>query len=130
MGYYHRWEEFPQKGVSYLHGLPNTEGIKVRIMSTERMMMTQVQVSGGGKIPRHYHEAEQLMIIQKGKARVSTGKCKEFKDLGPGDIWVVPANELHGVEYVGDCEALEIVSPPRPDNFSEYVMKHTFFEEE
>lgn len=130
MGYYHRWEEFPQKSVSYLNGLPNTEGVKIRIMSTAKMMMTQVQVTGGGKIPRHYHEAEQLMTIQEGKARVTTGKSKETHNLGPGDIWVVPFGELHGVEYVGDCEALEIVSPPRPDNFSEYVMKHTFFEEE
>jgi len=119
----------PAKNVSYLRGLANSEGIKIRVMSTERMMMTQVRVTGGGHVPRHYHMAEQLMLIQKGKAHVSTGESKEIKELGPGDIWVVPANTVHGVDYVGDVEALEIVSPPRLDNFSEYVMSHTFFEE-
>ena len=73
MGYYHRWEEFPQKTVSYLKGMANTDNIKIRIMSSERMMLTQVLVEGGGKIPRHHHEAEQLMVIQKGQARVTTG---------------------------------------------------------
>ena len=35
-----------------------------------------------------------------------------------------------GVEYLGDVEALEIVSPPRMDNFIGYTIKHTFFEDE
>jgi hypothetical protein len=37
---------------------------------------------------------------------------------------------MHGVEYLGDVEALEIVSPPRRDNFIGYTIKHTFFEGE
>ncbi len=129
MGNYHRWEDFPQKTVSYLKGVPNTENIKIRIMASERMMMTQVVVDGGGKIPRHYHEAEQIMIIQKGRALVTTGDSPA-RELGPGDIWVVPSNVVHGVEYIGKVEALEMVSPPRLDNFTGYVISHTFFEEE
>ncbi len=129
MGNYHRWEDFPQKTVSYLGGMPNTENIKIRIMASERMMLTQVIVEGSGTIPRHHHEAEQIMVIQKGRARVTTGDNKA-QELGPGDIWVVPSNVVHGVEYIGYVEALEMVSPPRLDNFTGYVMKHTFFEKE
>jgi hypothetical protein len=33
------------------------------------------------------------------------------------------------VEYIGDCEALEAVSPLRLDNFIGYTIKHTFFDE-
>ncbi len=128
MGYYHRWEEFPQKTVSYLKGMPNTDNIKIRIMSSERMMLTQVIVEGSGTIPRHHHEAEQIMVIQKGRAHVTTGDNKA-QELGPGDIWVVPSNVVHGVEYIGDVEALEMVSPPRLDNFTGYVISHTFFED-
>ncbi len=130
MGTYHRFEEFPQKIVSYLQGRPESEGIKIRILSSERIMLTEVRVTGGGIVPRHFHEAEQIMIIQKGKARVTTGKSKEVRDLKSGDIWIVPANTMHGVEYLGDVEALEIVSPPRLDNFIGYTIKHTFFEGE
>ena len=47
----------------------------------------------------------------------------------PGDIWVVPANVTHGIEYIGDCEALEAVSPLRLDNFTGYTIQRTFFDE-
>jgi quercetin dioxygenase-like cupin family protein len=128
MGTVHRWEDFPQKTVSYLAGRPNSEGIKIRIISTERIMVTEVKVQGGATIPRHYHEAEQIMMIQKGEARVTTSK-EPPRLLKAGDIWIVPSNTLHGVEYLGDVEATEIVSPPRLDNFTGYTIKHTFFEE-
>jgi len=112
-----------------LAGVANTENIKIRIMASERIMLTQVTVEGGGTIPRHYHEAEQIMIIQKGKARVTTGDNK-VHELGPGDIWVIPSNVVHGVEYIGDVQGLEMVSPPRLDNFTGYVISHTFFEDQ
>ncbi len=129
MGYYHNWEEFPQKGVSYLAGRPSAENLKIRIMASERMMLTHISVRGGAAISRHYHEAEQIILIEKGLARVSTGKSLEVRELGPGDIWIVPSNMVHGVEYIGDVQALEIVSPIRLDNFTGYVASHTFFEE-
>ena len=128
MGYYHRWEEFPQRGVSYLQGLPNSGGLKIRIMASERMMFTQISVKGGAKIPRHHHEAEQVVFVFKGKVRVTTGN-EPPRVLEPGDIWVIPSNVTHGVEYLGDCEALEAVSPLRMDNFIGYTIKHTFFDE-
>jgi quercetin dioxygenase-like cupin family protein len=128
MGYFHRWEEFPQRGVSYLQGLPNSEGLKIRIMASERMMFTQISVTGGARIPRHHHEAEQVVFVFKGKVRVTTGD-EPPRVLGPGDIWVIPSNVTHGVEYMGDCEALEAVSPLRLDNFIGYTVQHTFFDE-
>lgn len=129
MATYHRWEDFPQKSISYLAGRPNADAIKIRIVSTERIMLTEIAVKGGGTIPRHYHEAEQIILMKKGQALVTTG-MEPPRLLKAGDIWVVPSNVMHGLEYRGDVEALEIVSPPRMDNFSEYTIKHTFFEEE
>ncbi|MBM4330420.1 MAG: cupin domain-containing protein [Deltaproteobacteria bacterium] len=129
MGTYHRWEDFPQRTVSYLAGRPNSEGIQIRILSAERIMLTQIVVRGGGTVPRHRHEAEQIILLQKGEARVTTGR-ESPRVLRAGDIWIVPSNTMHGVEYLGDVDALEIVSPPRMDNFIGYTIKHTFFEKE
>jgi quercetin dioxygenase-like cupin family protein len=129
MATFHRWEDFPQRTISYLAGRPNAEAIKIRILSTERIMLTEITVKGGGNVPRHYHGAEQVILIQKGEARVSTGK-ESPRLLKAGDIWIVPSNTMHGIEYLGDVEALEIVSPPRMDNFVGYTIKHTFFEGE
>lgn len=127
MGTYHRWEDFPQRQVSYLAGMANSENIKIRILSSEKIMLTEIRVKGGGFIPRHYHEAEQIIIMQKGEAKVTTGD-DPLRLIKEGDIWIVPSNTMHGVEYLGDVEALEIVSPPRLDNFVGYTIKHTFFE--
>ena len=127
MATYHRWEDFPQKTISYLAGLPNADAIKIRILSTERSMLTEIIVKGGGTIPRHRHEAEQIIIMKKGEALVTTG-TEPPRLLKDGDIWIVPSNTMHGLEYQGDVEALEIVSPPRMDNFTGYTIKHTFFD--
>ena len=91
-------------------------------------MLTDIRVKGGGTVPRHRHLAEQIILIQKGEARVTTGK-EPPRLLKAGDIWIVPSDIMHGVEYLGDVEALEIVSPPRLDNFIGYTIPHTFFEE-
>ena len=106
MGTFHRWEDFPQRTVSYLAGRPNSDGIKIRILSTERIMLTEIKVQGGGTIPRHYHEAEQVIGVQKGEARVTTGK-EPPRLVKAGDIWVVPSNTMPGGEYLGDAEPLK-----------------------
>ena len=126
MGYYHRWEEIPEQTAYYLQGNPDCAGIKSRRIATDRIMVSKITVKGGAQIPRHYHEAEQIMFIQKGQARVTTGD-ETVHPLGPGDIWVVPSNVVHGVQYIGDVEALEVVSPPRLDTLIGYVIPHTFF---
>ena len=124
VGYYHRWEDFPERGIYYLPGME----IKVRIMSSERMMLTDIKAKKGVHIDMHRHEAEQIILLSKGLMRVRTAR-EPPKVLNPGDIWVVPANCPHGVDYIEDTEALEIVSPPRLDNFVGYTVSHTFFEE-
>lgn len=129
MATFHRWDDFPQRTISYLAGRPDADAIKIRILSTERIMLTEINVIGGGTIPRHRHEAEQIILMRKGEARVTTGK-EPPRLLRAGDIWIVPANTMHGIEYMGDVEALEVVSPPRMDNFVGYTIKQTFFEGE
>ncbi|HTU03822.1 MAG TPA: cupin domain-containing protein [Candidatus Sulfotelmatobacter sp.] len=126
MGHYHRWEDFPERGVYYLPGME----IKVRIMSSERMMLTNINAKKGVHIGMHHHEAEQIILLYKGEMRVRMHKSdSEPRTLKPGDIWIVPSNCPHAVDYVQDTEALEIVSPPRLDNFVGYTVSHTYFED-
>jgi quercetin dioxygenase-like cupin family protein len=129
MGFYHRWEEFPEFTAYYLKENPDCAGIKSRKIATDRMMVSNIRVKGGAKIPRHYHDAEQIVLIHKGLARVTTGD-KKVHTLGPGGIWVVPSNVVHSVQYVGDTEAIEVVSPPRVDTLVGYLVPHTFLVKE
>ncbi len=129
MGYYFKWEDFPEREVSYLKGLPESSKLRVRIMSAEKIMITQVDARKGAHVGKHRHEAEQILIIFKGQMRVTTGK-EPPRVIGPGNIWVVPSNCPHGAEYIEDTEALEVVSPIRLDNFTGYTISHTFFEDD
>lgn len=70
-----------------------------------------------------------MFLLFKGKMRVTSAN-EEPRELSPGDIWVLPSNTPHSVEYIEDTDALEIVSPIRLDNFIGYTVRHTFFEDE
>jgi len=129
MGYYYRWEEFPEREVSYLQGMPESSMLLIRIMSGEKIMLTKINAKQGACVPNHHHEAEQIFLLFKGKMRVTSAN-ESPRELSPGDIWVLPSNCPHSVEYIEDTDALEIVSPIRLDNFIGYTVKHTFFEDE
>ncbi len=128
MGYYHEWEDFPEREISYLRGRSESSKLLVRIMNSEKIMVTNIKARKGAFVPLHHHEAEQIILVFKGKIRAITGKDSS-KNLGPGGIWVVPSNHPHRVEYIEDTEAVEVVSPPRLDNFIGYTIPHTFFDE-
>ena len=126
MGYYHRWEDFPLREIGYLQGRPDSSKLLVRIMSSSKMMVTQINAKKGAFVPLHHHEAEQIILVSKGEMRGIMDGSSQL--LGPGGIRVVPANMPHSVEYVEDTDAIEIVSPIRLDNFVGYTIQHTFFD--
>lgn len=127
MGYYYRWEDFPEKQVSYLKDSSDVDKLLISIMSTSNIMLTKINAKKGANVPRHHHVAEQIFIVYKGKMRVTTADG-EPKIIGDGDIWVCPSNCPHSVDYLEDTDALEIVSPIRMDNFTGYTISHTFFD--
>ena len=127
MGYYYHWDDFPLREIGYLKGRPGSSKLLVRIMSSSRIMVTQINAKQGASVPLHHHEAEQIIIVSRGQIRVITGK-DEPRLLGPGGIWVIPSNEPHSVEYIEDTDAIEMVSPIRLDNFDGYAISHTFFD--
>jgi quercetin dioxygenase-like cupin family protein len=129
MKYYHRWEEFPEREVSYLRGMPESSKLLIRIMSGEKIMLSKINAKKGARVPNHHHEAEQIFVIYNGKIRVTTEQ-EPPRIIALGDIWVVPSNCPHSLEYIEDTDALEIVSPIRLDNFIGYTIRHTFFEDE
>lgn len=124
---YYRWEDFPEKEVSYLKGTPDADKLLITILSTQNIMLSKINAKKGASVPRHHHAAEQIFLVYKGKMRVTTG-TDETRILNEGDIWVCPSNCPHSVDYIENTDALEIVSPIRMDNFTGYTISHTFFE--
>lgn len=60
--------------------------------------------------PQHSHTTEEVMYILSGSVNVSVKG--EIKTLHPGDVLIVPANTLHGIENAGDSSAEWLIISP------------------
>lgn len=80
----------------------------------------QGRLEPGGTASRHMHrEAWQIILFQKGRARVELGDGIA-QEVGPGTVVRIPPMMPHYVEILGDetAELIVIYSPPvGPDGF-------------
>ncbi len=80
----------------------------------------QGRLEPGGTASRHLHrEAWQIILFQKGRARVELGDGV-VQEVGPGTVVRIPPMMPHYVEILGDeaAELIVIYSPPvGPDGF-------------
>lgn len=80
----------------------------------------QGRLEPGGTASRHLHrESWQIILFQKGRARVELGD-DVVQEVGPGTVVRIPPMTPHHVEILGDepAELLVIYSPPvGPDGF-------------
>jgi len=124
MGFYHKWEELPEVQGHYLLEKIGKSPV-ARLISGAQVMVLSVKAPAGIPALMHYHEAEQMVIISKGKLKAFT-KGLEPRIIGEGDIWVIPSNVPHGADILEDSEYLEICSPVRLDMLPGYVVSHTY----
>lgn len=102
--YYLNWNQVPK--VEALPGMFRT------VISGEKAMLSRIQAKAGVLVPEHRHASEQVAWLMTGKMRVATAGGEQ-KILGPGDVWLIPANALHSAEYLEDTEMIEAFSPIR-----------------
>lgn len=117
--HYFKWDQFPE-----VEAMP---GIFRRVLSGENVMLSLVRATAGARVGNHYHEAEQVSWIIKGRMRVTTDRGEEHI-ITAGDVWVIPANAVHSAEYVDDTEMLEGFSPIRLEYLIGYTPDKTFYE--
>jgi len=113
-------EEFNKCVIRY-RDIPLLElspGIKVHLVSAEKISVIFVTMDPNAQVPLHHHESEQIMMVMDGAVEyIVEGKIYPLKE---GDVVVIPSNIEHGA-YVSDrgCHTIEAFSPPRWD----YVAK-------
>ncbi|HWC28984.1 MAG TPA: cupin domain-containing protein [Dehalococcoidia bacterium] len=61
--------------------------------TSERIILTLVSFSPGGRTKWHRHSFEQGLVIVEGKGIVATEEAEHV--VTPGDVVYVPANEKH-----------------------------------
>ena len=90
------------------------EGVVLKTLWGEKIMMSLVELSAGAIVPEHVHENEQAGLVLEGEFEFIIGN--ESKVISKGEYYMIPSNIPHKV-ITGDkpARALDIFSPPRED---------------
>lgn len=122
------WDEFPT--VEYVRGVYR------QTVSGEKVMMTRIVYRDGVVIPEHSHEAEQIMLIERG--RLWAKVAGEEREVGPGSLLIIPSNWIHAFRQLGDEDVVfyECFAPIRLEYLVGFKgpdpslgMMHTAFDE-
>lgn len=71
-----------------------------RLAAGAHQELNWIKFEPGDRYPMHSHPYEQTSILVQGRLRLTVGD--EVRDIGPGDMWFVPANVPHGGDILGD----------------------------
>ncbi|MDP6563258.1 MAG: cupin domain-containing protein [Alphaproteobacteria bacterium] len=91
-------------------------GLDRRFIVGERLMMAQIRLAAGVKVPSHRHEHEQITNVLAGRMEFRFGENGEDKRVvGAGEVVVIPSNLPHQAEVLEAAEVIELFAPPRQD---------------
>lgn len=103
----YQWSAMPREKVTDMLGR--------RIISGDRMMLTQVYLDKGCVVPMHHHENEQITWILKGALKFWVGEEREVVVVREGEVLHIPSNVPHKAEALEDTIDVDVFSPPRQD---------------
>ena len=87
-------------------------GFLVRVVSGQRLMFSHVTLEPNSEAPLHSHAEEQMGIMLSGEFEMTIGG--ETRLLKKGDMYLVPANTVHGgFTHADGAVILDAFSPPR-----------------
>lgn len=93
-----------------VEGVPMT-GVRVRVaLRGEEVLMLEVNLEEGTKIPSHRHAHESLCFVLEGRISLTIGENTFV--AGPGDAFFHPPEVEHAAEAIEACRWVEVKSPP------------------
>lgn len=105
---HYRWSDLPKEEVN--------PQLSRRLISGERLMLTNVYLDKGCIVAKHSHENEQLTWIVEGVLRFWLGEDEsEVVDVAAGEVLHIPSNVPHKAEALETTLDVDIFSPPRQD---------------
>ena len=105
---FYRWSDVPHEQVTELLGR--------RLVTGERIMVAQVELTRGCIVPQHAHVHEQMTVVVDGCLRLKVGDDgAESYDLRAGEVISLPSNVPHAAEALEDTRVIDLFSPPRED---------------
>lgn len=93
---------------------PLFDGIRIRTVYGEKIMMSFVYFDPHSVVPEHSHPHEQMGMVLEGTFELVIEG--EKRQLNPGDTYLVPSNAAHSARsFNQSAVALDIFSPPREE---------------
>jgi quercetin dioxygenase-like cupin family protein len=103
-----RWQELPQDRPMEL--------LARRRIIGEKIMISQVALQKGCKVPTHSHENEQFACIISGELRFGIGAegspDRYTVTVKAGEVMHLPSNVPHSADAVVDTLVMDLFSPP------------------
>jgi len=104
----HNWNQMPIEKLNPLLGR--------RVISGERMMISQVLLRKGCEVPKHHHENEQISYIVEGALKFLLGEDQDEEVIvTSGEVLVIPSNLPHCAIALVDTIDVDVFCPPRQD---------------
>jgi quercetin dioxygenase-like cupin family protein len=91
-----------------------SDGVRLRLMWGQRVMMSFVHFDPDGEVLEHSHPHEQMGTVLEGEFELVI--AGETRVVRQGDAYHIPPNVCHSARALrAPAVALDIFSPPRED---------------
>ena len=95
-----------------------SRGVRLRIVSGDKLMLSEVTLEPGAVVPLHSHPHEQAGRCLSGEFELEVGG--EARRIRAGDTYLIPGGVPHSARGLEErCVTLDIFSPPREDYLPE-----------
>lgn len=112
MDYFYNWNDIPE--VVHKSQNSTTDRITRKFIVGGQGMACIFRWKDPMTFKTHKHPHEQISIVQQGRFRYRVGGVE--REVGPGDIVVIPGNVEHGYDVLEpDSINLEFYTPVRED---------------
>lgn len=88
-------------------------GLRARLIHTDRVTHSWVDLDQGASFPEHHHPHEQIVSVIDGQLEITVSG--ETHVLSPGTVFVVPPHAPHAGRALTPCRVLDTFAPVRED---------------
>jgi quercetin dioxygenase-like cupin family protein len=102
--------------VTRLEKLPIREifpGFRARILHSDRVSESWVEIDAGASFPEHQHPHEQIVNVLDGELEITAGNATHR--LVAGNVLVIPPEMPHSGRALTACLVLDLFAPARDD---------------
>jgi len=88
-------------------------GVRARLVHTEHVSHSWVELDAGATFPEHQHPHEQIVSVLDGELEITV--AGETVRLTPGRVFVIPGGAPHTGRALTACRVLDAFAPARDD---------------